>query len=61
MRKTVDVFLRDQLVASYPVVVEPTDWPTDDDFIERVKEVMRSYYSTDDIQTARFLIRTLLD
>ena len=29
MRKTVDVFLRDQLVASYPVVVEAIDQPTD--------------------------------
>jgi hypothetical protein len=61
MRKTVDVFLRDQLVASYPVVMEAIDQPTDADFIERVKELMRSYYSSDDIQAARFLVRGLLD
>ena len=61
MRKTVDVFLRDQLVASYPVVVEAIDQPTDADFIERVKVLMRSYYSTDDIQAAKFLVRGLLD
>ena len=61
MKKTVDVFLRDELVASYPVVVQGIDRPTDADFIERVKQSMRSYYSTDDIQAARFFVRTLLD
>jgi len=61
MRKTVDVFLRDQSVASYPVVVEAIDQPTDADFIERVKVLMRSYHSADDIQAARFLVRGLLD
>ena len=41
MRKTVDVFLKDKLVASYPVVVEAIDRPADDDFIARVKKQMR--------------------
>ena len=50
VRKTVDVFLKDKLVASYPVVVEAIDRPTDDDFIARVKEQMQSYYSSADIQ-----------
>jgi hypothetical protein len=61
MRKTVDVFLRDKLVASYPVVVEAVDRPTDDDLIERVKESMRSYYSDDEIRTAKFFVRSLPD
>jgi len=61
MRKTVDVFLKDALVASYPVVVERIDRPTDDDFIARVKERMRSHYSVDDIQSAKFLVRSVLD
>lgn len=39
VKKTVDVFLKDELVASYPVVVQAIDRPTDADFIERVKEV----------------------
>lgn len=53
--------LRDQLVASYPVVVEAIDQPTDDDFIERVKQQMRSYYSGDDIRAAKFLVRSFMD
>ena len=61
MRKTVDVFLKDKLVASYPVVVEATDRPTDDAFIARVKEQMQSHYSGDEIQSARFLVRSMLD
>jgi hypothetical protein len=61
VKKTVDVFLKDQLVASYPVVVQATDPPTDDDFIQRVKQQMRSYYSSDDIRAARFLVRSLMD
>jgi hypothetical protein len=49
--------VKDQLVASYPVVVAAIDQPTDEDFIERVKKSMRSYYSSDDIKTARFIVR----
>lgn len=61
MRKTVDVFLKDKLVAAYPVIVEAIDRPTDDDFIARVKEQMKSNYSSDDIQSARFLVRGVLE
>ena len=61
MRKTVDVFLRDKLVASYPVVAEAIGRPTDDYFIECTKKLMRSYYSTEDIEAARFLVRSLID
>ena len=61
MRKTVDVFLKDKLVASYPVVLEAVDGPTDDAFIARVKEQMQNHYSSDDIQSARFLVRSVLD
>jgi hypothetical protein len=61
VRKTVDVFLQDKLVASYPVIVEGIDRPTDDDFIARVKKQMESHYSSEDIQSARFLIRSVLE
>jgi hypothetical protein len=61
VRKTVDVFLKDKLVASYPVVVEAMDGPTDDDFIARVKEQMQGHYSSDDIRSARFLVRSVLE
>ena len=61
MKKTVDVFLRDELVASYPIVVQAIDRPSDDDFIEQVKELMRSFYSAEDIQAARLFVRTLPD
>ena len=36
MRKTVDVYLKDRLIASYPVVAKAVDRPTDDDFVERI-------------------------
>lgn len=58
VRKTVDVFLKDKLVASYLVVVEVIDRPTDDDFIA---EQMQGHYSSDDIQSARFLVRSVLE
>ena len=61
VRKTVDVFLKDKLVASYPVVVEAIDGPADDDFIARVKQQMQGHYSNDDIQSARFLVRSVLE
>jgi hypothetical protein len=57
MRKTVAVYLKDRLIASYPVVVKPVDRPTDDDFVERIKQQMRSYYRSEDIQVARFVVR----
>jgi hypothetical protein len=33
VKKTVDVFVQDRLIASYPMVLEEID-PTDEDFIE---------------------------
>jgi hypothetical protein len=56
MRKTVDVFLGDRLVASYPVVLE-TDNPTDQDFVDHIRRYMRHHYSKEDIATARFAVR----
>jgi hypothetical protein len=61
MRKTVDVFLNDRRVGSYPVVLTSIDKPTDDDYIATVKEQMKRYYSDEDIERARFLVRTMLD
>src|SRR3979490_2416151 len=61
MRKTVDVYLNDRLVASYPVVVKAIDRPTDNDFVERMKQQMRSYYRSEDIQAARFVVRGVQD
>jgi hypothetical protein len=56
MRKTVDVYVKDRLVASYPIVVK-ADRPTDNDFIESSKQQMRRYYRSEDIQAARFVVR----
>ena len=57
MRKTVDVYLKDCLVASYPVVAKAVDRPTDDDFVERIKQQMRRYHRSEDIEAARFVVR----
>jgi hypothetical protein len=57
MRTTVDVYVRDRLVASYPIVAKSVDRPTDDDFIESAKQQMRRYYTSEDIQAARFVVR----
>jgi hypothetical protein len=61
MRKTVDVFLNDRRVGSYPVVLTAIDTPTDDDYIATVKKQMKRYYSDEDIERARFLVSTVLD
>ena len=61
MRKTVDVYVRDRLVASYPIVAKSVDRPTDDDFVERIKQQMRAYYRSQDIQAARFVVRGVQD
>jgi hypothetical protein len=59
VRKIVDVFVRDKLVASYPVVVTSLDEPlSDQHLIERVKEQMRTgNYTPEDIAVARFTVR----
>ena len=58
--RIVDVFLKDALVASYPIV---SDMPISDrDFIDRAKECMRAdSYTADDIATAKFNLRTILE
>ena len=57
MRKTVDVYLKDRLIASFPVATKAIDRLTDDDFVERTKQQMRAYYGSEDIQAARFVVR----
>ena len=59
LRKTVDVFLGDRLVASYPVVLETNT--SDQDFIEHVRQYMRRHYSKDEIAVAKFVVRGVLD
>ena len=61
MKKTVDVSVQDLLVASYPVVAKAVDRPTDDDFVERIKQQMRAYYRGEDLQAARFVVRGVQD
>jgi hypothetical protein len=60
MKKTVDVFVQDRLVASYPVVLEAID-PTEEDFIDSVRRHMRRHYSQEDIAAAKFIVRAVLD
>jgi hypothetical protein len=60
MRRTVDVFLKDRCVASYPVVVE-IDRPDDDDYTAEIKRYMSRRYSKRDIIAAKFIVRDLLE
>jgi hypothetical protein len=61
-QKIVDVFLRDRLVASYPVVLTLDRPVMDEDFVDRVKEQMCvGSFSPDDVACARFIVRSLLD
>jgi hypothetical protein len=67
MKKIVDVFVMDRLVASYPVVAEwlagegPT--PNDEHFVELVKAQMQGAgsYSKEELAAAKFVVRGLLD
>jgi hypothetical protein len=59
MKKTVDVFLKDRLVASYPVVVREIDRPDDDDYTAEVKRYMHRHYSNREIVAAKFVVRSL--
>ena len=67
MKKIVDVFVTDRLVASYPIVAEqlaggPT--PNDDErFVEPVKAQMQGAgpYSEEELAAAKFVVRGLLD
>jgi hypothetical protein len=59
VKKIVDVFIREKLVASYPVIVTSLEEPrSDQHFIERVEEQMRAgNYAPEDIAVARFTVR----
>ena len=58
VRKIVDVFVRDTLKGSYPVVLESHGFPTEVDFIDQVRNGMdRGYYSAEDVKVAKFVIR----
>ena len=62
MRKFVDVFVRDRLVASYPVLLEEVDRPDDEAFITKVRQQMKmGSYSSEDLELARFLVRSMPD
>lgn len=65
MKKIVDVFVRDRLIASYPVVANRAAGPTpsDEHFVELVKAQMQgnSSYSKEDLAAAKFVVRGLLD
>jgi len=61
MKKIVDVFVTDRIVASYPVVAERLAGPTlnDGHFVEVVKPQMQNAgcYSSDERAAARFMVR----
>jgi hypothetical protein len=59
--KVVDVFLKDRLVASYPVALGMLNGPTaDQDYIELAKDAMREDgYSAEDIAGAKFSVRAV--
>lgn len=58
MRKIVDVFIRDALKGSYPVVIDRRDRPGEDEFVDQVRNGLdRGFYSADDIRVARFVVR----
>ena len=56
--KIVDVFVRDTLKGSYPVVVECQGRPAEDEFVDQVRNGMdRGFYSADDVKVAKFVVR----
>jgi hypothetical protein len=66
MKKIVDVFVMDRLVASYPIVAEElAGGPTSNDerFVELVKAQMQGAgsYSKEELAAAKFVVRGLLD
>ena len=61
MKKVVEVFVRDKLIAAYPVLSEELRGlsPNDGAFIELVKERIKyPAYSSVDIKAAEFLVRS---
>jgi hypothetical protein len=61
--RIVDVFLKDKLVASYPVAGDMLSATISDrDFIDLAKNVMREDgYSEEDIDDAKFNVRSVLE
>ena len=56
--RIVDVFVRDTLKGSYPVVVECQGRPAEDEFVDQVRNGMdRGFYSADDVKVAKFVVR----
>jgi nicotinamide riboside kinase len=58
VKKTVDLFIRDRLIASYPVVVTVVERPTDEDYVDQGKRHMQRHHSRSDIQAAKFVVRS---
>jgi hypothetical protein len=61
--RIVDVFVKDKLVASYPVAGDMLSATISDrDFIDLAKNVMREDgYSEEDIDDAKFNVRSVLE
>ena len=61
--RIVDVFLKDKLVASYPVAGNmPTATISDRDFVDLAKSAMRQDgYSEQDVDDAKFNVRSVLE
>ena len=59
--RVVDVFLKDELVSSYPVIRDTMNAQVlDRDFIDRVKECMREdKYTEEEIAAAKFSVRDI--
>jgi hypothetical protein len=59
--KVVDFFLKDRLVASYPVVVDRLDVAiSEQDFIELARSAMQEDgYAAEDIAEAKFSVRSV--
>jgi hypothetical protein len=59
--KVVDVFLRDKLVASYPVVLDMLNATiSEQDFIELARDSMQEDgYTAEDIAEAKFSVRSV--
>jgi hypothetical protein len=59
IRKHVDVFVRDVLVASYPIVLsEGSPVTSDQEFIDVAIAQMRQNGTDEDVAAARFVVRT---
>ena len=57
-RRIVDVFLRDRLVASYPVVIDDRRMALSDrDFVEHIKRRLRRRDPPFNVSAAKFIVR----